>query len=101
MIIKVTLIIVNKLPKLSGFVCHYHPAALGSSPKHTIEAFITYSHCTIFVVRKRTKIKQKEAGFGPFLIKDRAEHHTIIILLFKDNFQRMSSKFTLEIFVCL
>ena len=27
---------------LSGFACTYHPAALGSSPKHTIYALIIY-----------------------------------------------------------
>ena len=26
-------------PQLSGFVCAYHPAAVGSNPKHTIYAF--------------------------------------------------------------
>ena len=35
---------------LSGFVCTYHPAAPGSSPKHAIYAFIIYSQiCAIFV----------------------------------------------------
>ena len=28
------------LPKLSVFVCAFHPATPGSSPKHTIYAFI-------------------------------------------------------------
>ena len=27
-------------PLLGGFVCAFHPATLGSSPKHTIYAFI-------------------------------------------------------------
>ena len=35
---------------LSGFVCAYNPAAPGSSPKHTIYAFIMYSICAIFVM---------------------------------------------------
>ena len=26
-------------PKLSGFVCAFHPATPGSNPKHTIYAF--------------------------------------------------------------
>ena len=39
------------LPKLSGYVCAYHPAAPGLSPKHAIYAFINYSQsCAIFVM---------------------------------------------------
>ena len=42
-------------PQLSGFVCAYHPAAVGSSPKHTIYAFIIYSNCAIFVMWRERK----------------------------------------------
>ena len=50
---------------LSGFVCAFNPAALGSSPKNTIYAFIIFVlysslHC------KKNENKQKEAEFGPF-----------------------------------
>ena len=38
-------------PWLSGFVCTYHSATLGSSPKHTVYVFIIYSQiCAIFVI---------------------------------------------------
>ena len=38
-------------PQLSGFVCTYHPAALGSSPKLTIYTFIINSQiCALFVM---------------------------------------------------
>jgi len=30
------------LPWLSGFICAYHPAALGLNSKHTIDTFSTY-----------------------------------------------------------
>ena len=34
------------LPQLSGFVCTFHAAALGSNPKHTIYAFLKlYLNC--------------------------------------------------------
>ena len=36
---------------LSGFVCTFHPAAPGLTPKHTIYAFIINSQiCSIFVI---------------------------------------------------
>ena len=38
-ICKQTLKTVGDTAKLSGFICDFHPAALGSSPKHTIYAF--------------------------------------------------------------
>ena len=38
-------------PQLSGFVCAFHSAAPGSSPKHVIYAFIIYSQiCALFVM---------------------------------------------------
>ena len=50
---------------LSGFVCAFNPAALGSSPNNTIYAFIIFVlysslHC------EKNENKQKEAEFGPF-----------------------------------
>ena len=54
---------------LSGFVCAFHPATLGLTPKHTIYAFIVYSQtCALFVLVlwKKRKINEKEAVFGPF-----------------------------------
>ena len=45
-------------PLFSGFICAYHPAAPGSSPKHTIYAFISYSQIVCFICHvKRTNIK--------------------------------------------
>ena len=49
-------------PKLSGFICAYHPATLGSNPKHTIYTFINLN-CDIL---KRPKYSDKEAGICPF-----------------------------------
>ena len=40
----------------SGFVCAYHPAGPGSSPKHTINYIVIYNQiCTIFVMWKERK----------------------------------------------
>ena len=39
-------------PWLSGFVCAFHHAALGSTPKHSIYAFIIYSEICPCVVKK-------------------------------------------------
>ena len=52
-------------PYLSGFVCTFHPAAQGSTPKHAIYTFIIYSQiwamrceksrgrvCPIFFIKK-------------------------------------------------
>ena len=50
----------------SGIICAFHPAALGSSPKHTaiiiLVQFVLYLslHC------EKNENKQKDAGFGPF-----------------------------------
>ena len=49
------------LPYLSGFICTYHPAAMGSSPKPTIYAQI----CAIFVMWKEPKWTKKRPD--PFL----------------------------------
>ena len=56
-------------PKLSGFVCTFHPAAPGSTPKHAINAFSIIVKFVLYLsmwCEKRTKINKKEAGFGPF-----------------------------------
>ena len=37
---------------LRGFVCDYHPAALGSNPMHTIYAF---SNCIIEIVTRKER----------------------------------------------
>ena len=51
---------------LSGFVCIFHPAAPGSSPKHTIYAFSNlFMNCVVW----KDENKQKEAEIGPFFIK--------------------------------
>ena len=36
--------------QLSGFVCAFHPAALGLSPKYTIHTFINYSQVCAKIV---------------------------------------------------
>ena len=46
--------------KLSGFAYNFYPADPGSSPKHTINAFIK------FVLCRKDDNKPKEAGMGPF-----------------------------------
>ena len=57
-----------KQSKLSGFVCAYHPAAPGSSPKHTIYAF-SFIVFVLYLSFEKNKNKQKEAGFGHFFNK--------------------------------
>ena len=56
------------LPQLSGFICAYHPAAPGLSPKHTIYAF-SFIVFVLYLSFEKNKNKQKEAGFGPFFLK--------------------------------
>ena len=57
-------------PQLSGFVCAYHPAAPGLSPKHTIYTFSIYKVQIVYLSFEleceRNKNKQKEAGIGLF-----------------------------------
>ena len=52
-------------PELSGFVCAYHIAAPGSSPKHAIYAF-SFIVFVLHLSYEKNKNKQKEAGYGPF-----------------------------------
>ena len=54
--------------KLCGFICAYHPAALGSNPKHTIYTFFNlyYWNCD----EKRTKINKKRPGLAHFKKED-------------------------------
>ena len=56
-------------PQLSDFVCTFHLAALGSSHKHTIYAFIIYSQICAKIVFaflvEGTKISKKDAVCGP------------------------------------
>ena len=41
-------------PLLSGFVCAFHPAALGSNPKHTIYVFINLNlNCNCNLLKRR------------------------------------------------
>ena len=42
-------LMLGQLPLHHGIVCAYHPAVMGSSPKHTIYAF-NVKLCTIFVI---------------------------------------------------
>ena len=52
-------------PLLWGIICTYHPAAVGSNPKHTNYAFsyLHYWNCN----EKRAKRNKKDAGIGSFL----------------------------------
>ena len=61
-------------PKLSGFVCAFNPAVLGSSPKHTINAIVNILNCAVW---KKSKINKKEAGIGPFFKKYVSEYSLI------------------------
>ena len=48
--------IIGVPPYFSGFVCAYHPAAPGLSPKHTIYAVIFYCqicHCDITILTEK------------------------------------------------
>ena len=56
--------------------CAHHPAAPGSSPKHTIYAFIIYSTYLCYTCHgKRTKINKKRPGFAHFTkIKSNIEY---------------------------
>ena len=49
-----------------GFICAYHPAALGSNPKHTIYAFPI---CIIEIVMKKDENKQKRGQDWPIFLK--------------------------------
>ena len=52
---------------LSEYICTYHPAAPGSSPKHTFYAFINLDW---FVTWGKDENQQKEAGIGLFFKKN-------------------------------
>ena len=54
---------------LSGLVCAFHPAATGSSPKHTIYAFIILIKFVLHLSCEKNENKQKEARFGQFMLK--------------------------------
>ena len=58
-------------PQLSGFICTFHPAAPGSSPKHTIYAFSFYIVQIVYICHsnwnvKRTKSSKKRPGMAQF-----------------------------------
>ena len=65
-ICKQTLKTVGDTAKLSGFICDFHPATLGSSPKHTIYAF---TNLLKIVLCGKYENKQKEAEIGPLFLK--------------------------------
>ena len=52
--------VIGVSPQLHGFVCAIHPATPGSSPKHTIYAFINLIKC------KKTKINKKRPSLALF-----------------------------------
>ena len=53
--------------KLSGFVYPFHPAARGSSPNHTTNAFI---NLYLICIMQKRRNKQKEAWIGPIKNKN-------------------------------
>ena len=56
-------------PYISGFVCPFHLAAPGSSPKHTIYAFINlYLNCSLWNRRKRTEKRPTLAHFKNIIL---------------------------------
>ena len=55
-------------PQLSGFVCAFHHAAPGSTPKHSIYAFIIYSENLYYIcpcVVKKDENKPKRGRVWP------------------------------------
>ena len=60
-------------PQLSGFVCTFHPAAPGLSPKHTIYAFsidiVQIVNLLLELECEVNENKQKEAGIGPIFFE--------------------------------
>ena len=59
-------------PWLSGFVCAFHPATLGSNPEHTIYGLINLNLNLICEMLKKMKINRKR---GPFFKKNHSKEH--------------------------
>ena len=72
------------LPQLSGFVCAYHPAAPGSSPKRTIYALSLSSQVGAIPIclEKRIKINKKMPGLTHFLQKHDNFFNVLSLLFF-------------------
>ena len=59
-------------PYLSGFVCAFHSAAPGSTPKHAIYTFFNYSQiCARFIhaMWEKNENKQKRGRVWPIFYK--------------------------------
>ena len=60
---------VNCITKLSGVTCTYHPAVVGSNPKHINYASSVKSQILYFIchfVEKRTKTNKKRPSLAHF-----------------------------------
>ena len=55
-------------PLLRGFVCAYHPAALGSSPKHAIYAF-SFIVFVLYLSCEKNENKQKRGRVWSIFLK--------------------------------
>ena len=83
-----------KTPLLSGVVCAYHFAVLGSSPKHTIYAFIIYSICAIGICHvKSTKINKKRPGLAHLFKKRLINANVVFCFLFQSSIRQSTSSF--------
>ena len=79
-------------PQLSGFICTFHPAAWGFSPKHTIYASIILINFMLFLSLhcEETKINKKRPGLGQLKnFKTKPECKTILIIKQK-NYDRQN-----------
>ena len=65
---------------LSGFICAFHPAAPGLSPKHTISVFINLLNFNVV----KTKINKKEAVAHLKYIKYRVASNPFATLYLKN-----------------
>ena len=67
----------KRLPQLSGLVCVFHPAASGSSPKHTIYAFFNL-YCSICHLNwdvKRMRINKRGQDW-PILKRNKSKQES-------------------------
>ena len=68
--------------QLSGFVCAYHSAAPGSSPKYTIYTFFIYNVFVLYLSCEKNKNKQKRGRVWPiFKINGLIEFWSIFKLI--------------------
>ena len=75
--------------QFSGFVCAYHTATQGSSPKHTIYTFFHLQYLRYICHVKRTKINKKRPGLTQYIFPrfgEMIEHtpfiHPLVMIIF-------------------